>query len=735
MKNATEPGVCPSYRILVIDDNPAIHGDFRKLLCSTQAGNVELEEDEAIVLGGTAPAGPSRAVFEIDAAFQGQEGLVKVEASVASGRPYALAFVDVRMPPGWDGVETITHLWKASPELQVVLCTAYTDYSWEEMITLLGESDNLVVMKKPFDNIEALQLAHAMTKKWMLARQARMRLSELERLVAERTRDYEEANERLLGEIEEREAIAAALRKENEERETITEALRISEERFAKAFHSNPMPMAIQALTDHQYIDVNESFLQMTGYLWEDLLRPNQAQPQIYADPASQTWMLAELDANKSFRNYPCRLRTKAGQERETLVSMECFELGCKAHALIIVQNVTEIRSLENQLRQAQKMEAVGQLAAGIAHDFNNLLTVIQGHTSYLGESAGAAHPMAESIKEVALAAQRAAALTRQLLAFSRKQVMQPRAFDLNELIRDLNNMLTRLIGEHITSRYEFAAAPLPVFADAGSLEQVLVNLAVNARDAMDWGGELRVRTSSVVLDDDARARNSEARPGQYACVSVTDTGCGMSADTMERIFEPFFTTKDVGKGTGLGLASVYGILRQHQGWIEVQSQPNQGSTFTFFIPLTDRLLTATPLQPQTPHPKGETHNLKGRILVVEDERAVRSMTCSILKKHGYEVFPAEHGKEALELWQTHQGRFDLVLTDMVMPGGITGRELAGRFLAANPRVKILYSSGYSLDLSDVHAVGPENIIFLPKPYDIAQLTQMIRECLDDDRA
>jgi signal transduction histidine kinase/ActR/RegA family two-component response regulator len=437
-----------------------------------------------------------------------------------------------------------------------------------------------------------------LTKKWLLAGHARIRLDELERLVGERTRNLEEANQRLQGEIE--------------ERVTIAEALRVS----------------------------------------------------------------------------------------------------------------------ENQLRQAQKMEAVGQLAAGIAHDFNNILTVILGHTSHLLEGASASHPMTESLQEVSTAAKRAASLTRQLLAFSRKQVMQPRALDLNAVIRDLNKMLTRLIGEHIALRFTFAAEPLPVFADAGSLEQILVNLAVNARDAMSEGGQLRIQTSSVVLDAASVGRNPDARPGPYARVSVADNGCGMSASTMERIFEPFFTTKDVGKGSGLGLASVYGILHQQHGWIEVESQPARGSTFTFFIPLTVKSITAPPIEAE---PNEEKSGRREKILLVEDEHAVRGMICAVLQRHGYQVFPAANGDEALKLWQSHKGGFDLALTDMVMPGGISGHDLAKTFLAANPRIKILYSSGYSMELAKADAMGHKNLFFLPKPYDIAKLKQVVRECLEDE--
>ena len=605
---------------------------------------------------------------------------------------------------------------------------------------MAGETASVVLLQQPFERIQVLPLAHALTRKWLLARQASMRLVELERLVSERTRNFEEVNARLECEIEEREIIAEALRKEIEERRriaealrkeieerrSVTQALRVSEERFAKAFRSSPMPMAIQALDDQRYVDANERFLQMTGRRLEELQSPDLDESQLYVEPGIQGRMLAEVGENSSLRDRQCRLRTKGGQERQALVSMEFLAFGNRPHALILAQDITEHLSLEDQLRQAQKMASVGQLAAGIAHDFNNLLTVILGHVSQLLDSAAFEPSLGEPLLEVAKAAKRAASLTRQLLAFSRKQVLQPRALDLNEVIRNLNSMLTRLIGEHIALEYELSGEALPVFADAGSLEQVLVNLAVNARDAMPKGGRLRMLTSRVVIDPAAPRRNPEARPGPHARVTVTDTGCGMRAETLGHLFEPFFTTKEQGKGTGLGLASAYGILHQHHGWIEVDSRPEHGSTFTFFVPLTDKAIASPP----PPPPKAEAPGHQEKILLVDDEPAVRAVISAVLHKQGYQVFPAGNGEEALEVWCAHEGRFDLVFTDMVMPGGISGSDLANRFLAVNPGIKILCSSGYSLEPDTAKAMEHRHIFFLPKPYVAAELSRMIRKCL-----
>jgi nitrogen-specific signal transduction histidine kinase/CheY-like chemotaxis protein len=393
---------------------------------------------------------------------------------------------------------------------------------------------------------------------------------------------------------------------------------------------------------------------------------------------------------------------------------------------LAIIQDISEHRNLENQLRQAQKMEAVGQLAAGVAHDFNNLLTVIQGHVSLRLASPDLDPEMTESLKQVLSAAERASALTSQLLAFSRKQIMQPRPLNLNELIDNMSQMLRRLIGEHIDLQCAHAAELPCVFADACNIEQVIMNLAVNARDAMLEGGHLTIRTSPVETDADYVWRNPEARAGSFVCLSVTDTGCGMDSLTKSHIFEPFFTTKDVGKGTGMGLATVYGIVKQHNGWVEVSSEIGQGTTFQIFLPITEK----SPEIVEKPEPV-----LRGgqeTILMVEDEALLRELVQSVLVERGYRVLAASSGVEALQIWNQHHGEIDLVLTDMVMPGGMTGRQLAEQLQPCDPSLKVIFTSGYSRDVVAGNFVLQEGINFLPKPYHPHTLVQMVRNCLDE---
>jgi len=389
-------------------------------------------------------------------------------------------------------------------------------------------------------------------------------------------------------------------------------------------------------------------------------------------------------------------------------------------------EDVTDRLGLEAQLRQVQKMESVGQLAAGVAHDFNNILTIIQGHAGLLNSEPSLDPALGESARQIALAAERAANLTRQLLMFSRKQILQPRLLNLNDVISNLSKMVRALIGEHVVLKRNAMDELPPVYADPGMMEQILVNLSVNARDAMPRGGTLAISTYFVEIDEGYVQRHSEARAGNFVCLSIGDTGHGMDAATMTRIFEPFFTTKEIGKGTGLGLATVYGIVKQHQGWVEVESQVGQGTSFKVFLPVPTKADAREVMQQPKVAPGGtET------ILVVEDEPALRELVQEILQKKGYRVLDAATGVEALKLWEQHKEDIDLLLTDMMMPDGVGGRELAERVLEERADLKVIYSSGYSLDSVGNGTQLGDGRNFLQKPYDPETLAQMVRDCLN----
>ena len=387
--------------------------------------------------------------------------------------------------------------------------------------------------------------------------------------------------------------------------------------------------------------------------------------------------------------------------------------------------DITEVRRLEDQLRQSQKMEAIGQLAGGIAHDFNNLMTAVLGHASLLSERFGKADPACQDVEAIWTAADRAATLTRQLLAFSRRQILQPTLVNLNEITVSLEQMLRRLIGEDVELVLSLAPDLAAVKADRGQIEQVLVNLVLNARDAMPSGGKVRIETSNT-SPDETRIETDHANPtGHGVRIAVTDTGIGMDKATVARIFEPFFTTKQVGEGTGLGLATVYGIVRQSGGEIAVSSVPGHGSIFSIHLPAASERARALPPSDQAPSPGGtET------VLLVEDEDLVRSITARMLSARGYTVLQAGNGAQAAEIARNHPGTIDLLVTDIVMPGA-DGREVAVSLKAVRPRLKVLLISGYPDRATNAPCTMADRPAFLQKPYSGSTLARKVREVLD----
>jgi two-component system, cell cycle sensor histidine kinase and response regulator CckA len=383
------------------------------------------------------------------------------------------------------------------------------------------------------------------------------------------------------------------------------------------------------------------------------------------------------------------------------------------------------LRASEERFRQAQKMESIGQLAGGVAHDFNNILTVIQGHaTLLLNETL--AEEARESAEQIALAAERAASLTSQLLTFSRKQVMQFGAIDLDGVVGNLTRMLRRLLGEQIALDISCASNQARVWADVSMMEQVLMNLAVNARDAMPKGGRLSIRTTEETIEEHYVKLNPQGVIGRHICLAVSDTGCGIGPETMPRLFEPFFTTKGVGKGTGLGLATVYGIVKQHRGWVTVYSELNKGTVFRVYLPVVAAETEVEKRVEQT-----EVRGGSETILLTEDEAPLRALVRNVLERHGYEVLEAASGAQALKVWRKHRERIALVLTDMVMPDTMTGRELVERLRLERPSLPAIFTSGYSADVVGKDFELLDGINFLQKPYPLRKLLHAVREALN----
>jgi PAS domain S-box-containing protein len=400
---------------------------------------------------------------------------------------------------------------------------------------------------------------------------------------------------------------------------------------------------------------------------------------------------------------------------------------GTVVNYVAVKYDVTREIELATQLQASQKMESIGQLAAGVAHDFNNILAVISMQAGLLGETRNLLPDQTELIAEISEAVRHASDLTSQLLIFSQRHAMQMRDLDMNDTVTNLSKMLQRILGEDIRMEFKLAPHPLFVHADAGMLDQILMNLTVNSRQAMPKGGRLIIETSEVEFDECAAVQSREFHPGSFACLSVSDTGCGIAPENLERIFEPFFTTKDVGKGTGLGLATVFGIVKQHKGWINVYSEIGNGTAFRVYLPRLiggDNKVSARPAQAAVVG-GNET------ILVVEDNTKLRGLLKVVLSRLGYRILEAPTGVAALELWKQNRNEISLLLTDMVMPAGVDGKELAKQLLEESPGLKVIYASGYSAEVAGKDLVLKDGVNFLSKPFDIDKLVHTVRARLD----
>ena len=395
---------------------------------------------------------------------------------------------------------------------------------------------------------------------------------------------------------------------------------------------------------------------------------------------------------------------------------------------LTTVVDITERRRMEEQLRQSSKLEAIGLLAGGVAHDFNNILAIIQIQLGLLAGDGALSASQTNLVNEMSKAAERAANLTRQLLLFSRKQTIQLRDLDLNDTVASVAKMLQRAIGEDVHLQLDFAAKPLFIHADPGMMDQILVNLAVNARDAMPHGGNMAIELHAVNYDDKNPPPDPRGRPGAFVCIQVSDTGTGIPPENLPQIFDPFFTTKDVSKGTGLGLATVYGIVQQHQGWITVESELGHGTKFRIFLP---RLAKGRPAS--APAAASAARGGHETILVVEDEAELRRLVKRILNHLGYQVFDAGDGKDALEIWRRQRDNIQLLLTDLVLPDGVSGKDIAREMLAQKPGLKVVYASGYSADAAGPDLALQEGVNFLAKPYLAHKLAEIVRNRLDLD--
>jgi two-component system, cell cycle sensor histidine kinase and response regulator CckA len=519
--------------------------------------------------------------------------------------------------------------------------------------------------------------------------------------------------------------------RERTERKQAEEALKASEARF-REMAANIREVFWSASADgHRLHYISPAYEQV----WDRPLAEVYDRPESRLDsirledrPRVQR-ALASLAQGKSYIvEYRLVLADNQHRHIEERGYPVCNEEGGVERAVGVALDISDRKHLEEQLQQAQKMEVIGQLAGGIAHDFSNMLTVINGYSNLLLDDPALPPALAEPLHQIYVAGGRASVLTRQLLIFSRKRQAHSQSVDLNEVVTEAATMLRRMIGENIRLELDLAH-PLPrTLADAGMIDQALVNLAVNARDAMPKGGSVVINTGSTELTAADCRHHPDARPGAYLWFSVRDTGCGIAPEVLPRIFEPFFTTKEAGKGTGLGLATVFGIARQHRGWVEVESEIGAGTMFRIFLPLAANA-SHNPFASgaeTTPVQRGEE-----TILLVEDEEPVRAYAKTVLQMHGYRVLEAVSVADALEVWQWHRNRIALLLTDLVLPDDVSGLELAERLQADRSDLKVLFSSGYNSDGAAARLSARQPLNFLHKPYQPKTLARMVREVID----
>lgn len=677
-------------RILVIDDDRQIWQAYKDVL-APEGPSVDspLGRIRELMADGGNDQGDEKK-FNLAFASQGQQGFDLVQKALANKSPYSVIFLDIRMPPGWDGMETAARIRRIDPLVEIVIVTAFSDRSRSEISRALGSSKFLFI-RKPFDAEELRQLALSLSEKWNIGyreRQHRNALIQSEarfRALVETTSDWvwevdlagtlvycSPVSERIFGyDAEELEGknMFAALRMEKEDSKEY-------EQIFADSTRASACFQAIEHRCLHR-----------------------------------DGWAVTIESSG-----------TPVVDENGELIGFRGIDRDITARK----QAESEKTQLEMQYRQSQKLEALGTLAGGIAHDMNNILTPIMGYCEFAQLSIGQDHPLQKSLEVIDKSAKRAAGLIRQILTFSRKQIMQSHNIDLNGLIKDFSKMLKRLIREDVDLQFDLAKGLWNIEVDISQMEQVLLNLVVNARDALSTGGHVVVTTRNENLESPLRDIDHTLFRGEYVVMSVSDDGEGIDENILKTIFDPFFTTKEKGKGTGMGLATVYGIVKQHDGFIRVDTAVKKGTTFHIYLPKADK----QELEVENIALAGELIGGHETVLLVEDDEFVLDMARESLIELGYSVLTASNGNEALALFIEREAEIDLVLTDVVMPG-MGGPVLVMALRKIKPNLPVLYMTGYASEQEYYGQVLKSGNIVLQKPFEAKELANSLRKALN----
>ncbi len=668
-------------RILVIDDNKQIHQDFRKILVIGEKKEADLDKIERALLGET--KGLKKDEFVIDCAFQGEEGLKMIEESLEKGEPYSVAFVDVRMPPGWDGIKTISSIWKVYKDLQIVICTAYSDYSWKDIVEKFGYSDKLFILKKPFDNIEVRQLACALTEKWELTRIANMKMSELKSNVEERTKELMESEKKYRTMID----------------------------------YSNDMIWTLDR--EGNFLYFNKKSEEVSGHEMKEGVG-KIFDPVIFEEDLEKVKRVFKETLKGKPNHYEVRIYDINNKVLYLSVNTApMFKDGKVIGTVSFGRDITESRKMEEELLKSTKLESIGILAGGIAHDFNNILTAIIGNISIAKMYVTSRDKVYDVLTKMEKASFQAKNLTHQLLTFAKGGAPIKKLSSVKDLIED--STIFALRGSNVKPEFLLAKDLWNVEIDEGQISEVINNLVINANQAMPEGGVIKVLAENVSVGKDDILPIGE---GKYVKIVIEDKGIGIPEEYLHKIFDPFFTTKQ--EGSGLGLATTYSIIKKHDGYIDVESDIGKGTSFYIYIPASERdVLELEDLDFKS------IKRGRGRVLVMDDEELVRNVAGEMLKTIGYEVEFAKDGFEAIEKYRKAKERekvFDCVILDLTVPGGMGGKELIKKLVKIDPGVRAIVSSGYSNDpiMSNYREYGFSGVV--PKPYEIQELSNVLHE-------